>query len=86
MYFSDEEYQADILHFFDLPEYQSETIMKKIETLSEQIKDIPEIREKALEAGRRIMSEDLEMCLVILFSFDYFQELKQLLIKHNVKL
>ena len=84
MYSNDDEYRKKLLEYFDISEYQNDMVMKKIELIQEKVKDIPEIREKALEVGSRIKSTDFELCLVLLFSYDHFQEFSKLLEKYNV--
>jgi hypothetical protein len=83
-YTTDEEYQNDILNFFDLSEYNSDKIMGKIEELYLKIKDIPEFREKMRTSANQYMSEDLEMGLVIQFSYDHFKEFHTLLEAHSI--
>lgn len=83
-YTTDEEYQNDILIFFNLSEYNSDKIIKKIEELYLKIKDIPEFREKMQTGANQCMSEDLEMGLVIQFSYDYFKEFHTLLKTHSI--
>ena len=84
MYSNDNEYRAHLLSYFNLIDYNNDVIMQKIELLQEKIKDIDEIREKALEAGSRINSTDLELCLILLFSYDHFHEFSKLLEKYNI--
>ena len=84
MYETDDEYREDLLSYFKLQEYQGDVIMKKIEYIQEKVKDIPEIREKALEAGSRINSTDFELCLILLFSYDHFNEFSKLLAKYDI--
>jgi hypothetical protein len=84
MYSNDDEYRAHLLAYFNLNDFNNEIIMQKIDLLQEKVKDIPEIREKALEAGSKLNSTDLELCLVLLFSYDHFHEFSKLLEKYNI--
>ena len=84
MYSNDDEYRAELLKYFNLNDYNNEIIMQKVELIQEKVKDIPEIREKALEAGSKLNSTDLELCLVLLFSYDHFHEFSKLLEKYNI--
>ena len=84
MYENDEQYKEQLLKYFNLPDYQGDVIMQKIERLQKKVEHIPEIREKAFEAGAHINSKDMEMCLVLLFSYDHFNEFRKLLAKYNI--
>lgn len=84
MYSNDDEYRSDLLAYFNLNDYNNEIIMQKVELIQEKVKDIPEIREKALEAGSKLNSTDLDLCLVLLFSYDHFHEFSKLLEKYNI--
>ena len=84
MYETDDEYREQLLKYFQLDEYQSEVIIKKIERLQEKIKDIPEITKMAFDAGDRINSTDMDICIMLLFSFDHFYEFSKLLEKHKI--
>lgn len=83
---SDEEYRNKFFDFFQITEYNDQIIMEKMSKLYEIIKDIPIFRERMQEGAKRIMTEDLEMGLVIMFSFDYFHDFCQLLENHKIKL
>lgn len=84
MFSTDEEYQSAILEFFSLSEFDEEAMIKKTNTIYEQVKDIKCFQEKMRQAAANILSEDMEMGLVILFSFDYFEEFRGLLEKHEI--
>ena len=84
MYSNDDEYRAQLLEYFKLNDYNNDVVMQKVELIQEKVKDIPELREKALEAGSRINSTDLELCLILLFSYDHFHEFSKLLEKYNI--
>jgi hypothetical protein len=84
MYSNDDEYRAQLLKYFKLNDYNNDVVMQKVELIQEKVKDIPEIREKALEAGSRLNSTDFELCLVLLFSYDHFHEFSKLLEKYNI--
>lgn len=83
-YITDEEYQRDFLNFFRLEEYNSEKIMEKIKELYLKIKDIPEFQEKMSAGANQCMSEDLEIGLVLQFSYDHFKEFHTLLETHSI--
>ena len=83
---NEKEYQSKFLDFFKLEKYDSEKIMEKISNLYTDIKDIPLFQEKMRQSAARGMSEDLEMGLVMLFSYDNFSEFCSLLENNKIKL
>lgn len=85
-YENDEEYRNTLLQYFSLPEYDEQSIMEKTHELFEKIKDIPVFQEKMRTASQSMGMEDLEMGLIILFSYDHFAELIALLENHQIKL
>lgn len=85
-YNNDEEYRNSILKYFSLTEYNEQSIMEKTHMLFEKVKDIPEFQEKMRTAAQSMGCEDLEMGLIILFSYDHFAELVTLLENHQIKL
>ena len=85
-YETDDEYRKTLLNYFSLTEYNHETLMIKTRELYEKVKDIPEFQEKMRTASQSMGMEDLEMGLIILFSYDHFAELVSLLKKHEITL
>ena len=85
-YENDDEYRSFILRYFSLSEYDEQSIMEKTHLLFEKIKDIPVFQEKMRTAAQSMGCEDLEMGLIILFSYDHFAELVSLLENHEIKL
>jgi hypothetical protein len=83
-YTTNEEYQQRILEFFQLREYNSEKIMVKIDELYQKIKDKPEFCEKMRAGANQCMSEDLELGLIIQFSYDHFKDFHTLLKSHSI--
>ena len=82
----DDEYRREFLNFFNITEYNDEVIIEKVGKLYKMIKDIPIFQERMREGAKRAMTEDLEMGLVMMFSFDYFKDFCQLLENHQIKL
>ena len=68
-YNSNEEYQDTLLSLFGMEEYDN-TIMNKINIIYENIKTIPDFINKMEEGAALYGSDDLEMGLVMLFSYD----------------
>lgn len=85
-YETDDEYRKTLLNYFSLTEYNHETLMIKTRELYEKVKGIPEFQEKMRTASQSMGMEDLEMGLIILFSYDHFAELVSLLKKHEITL
>jgi hypothetical protein len=85
-YDTDEEYQKSILEFFNLTEYENDIIMDKIGILYSKVKDIPLFQDKMREGAKTVMSEDLEIGLVILFSYENFKEFRKILENYKIKL
>ena len=85
-YETDDEYRCTLLNYFSLSEYDEESIMEKTHLLFEKVKDIPVFQEKMRTAAQSMGCEDLEMGLIILFSYEHFAELVALLKKHEITL
>ena len=85
-YGNDEEYRSTLLNYFSLSEYDEESIMEKTHLLFEKVKDIPVFQEKMRIAAQSMGCEDLEMGLIIMFSYEHFAELVSLLENHEIKL
>ena len=85
-YKTDDEYRSTLLNYFSLSDYDEESIMEKIHLLFDKVKDIPVFQEKMRTATQSMGCEDLEMGLIILFSYDHFEELVCLLENHEIKL
>lgn len=83
---TDEEYRNEFLNFFQITEYNNDVIMEKVSKLYDRIKDIHVFQERMREGANRAMTEDLELGLVMMFSFDYFKDFCQLLENHQIKL
>jgi hypothetical protein len=52
--------------------------------LYERVKDISEFQAKMTEAASNVLSSDLEIGLVILFSYDHFADFSDILAKHEI--
>jgi hypothetical protein len=76
-YATDEEYQAAFLSLFDLKEYDEEIVRKGLSEIYQSIKDVPEFKKKMTDAAVLFMSEDPEIGLCVLFSYDHFKEFYQ---------
>lgn len=85
-YEDDEGYRNALLKYFSLETYDEKLLMEKTHVLFEKVKDIPEFQEKMRTATQSMGMEDLEMGLIILFSYDHFAELVSLLKKHEITL
>lgn len=85
-YSTDEEYQKVFLDFFKISEYDNDIVLSRVNKLYQEVKDIPEIREKMKIGASRINTDDLEMGLVMMFSYDYFGEFCKILENHKIKL
>ena len=85
-YETDDEYRSSLLRYFSLSEYDEESIMEKTHLLFEKVKDIPVFQEKMRTAAQSMGCEDLEMGLIILFSYEHFGELVSLFENHQITL
>ena len=83
-YDDDVGYRNSILSYMMIPEYDEQTIMEKTHQLFEKVKDIPEFQEKMRTAATSMGLEELEMGLIILFSYDHFAEFGILLNKYEI--
>ena len=70
-YDNDEEYRQQILKVFNLSEYTDE-ITKGIDSVYEDIRENEEFERLLEKAANSMLSEDKELGLVILFSYDHF--------------
>lgn len=82
----EQQYQNKFLDFFNLEEYDNDQIMNKIKRLYERIKDIPLFQKKMQDSASRVMSDDLEMGLVMLFSYDNYSDFCGLLENNKINL
>ena len=73
-YETDEEYQQAFLSLFGLKEYDEKVISKSMDDLYIKIKDIPEMQAKMKHAAGAVLSEDMEMGLRILFSYNHLKD------------
>jgi hypothetical protein len=85
-YSSDEDYRAEILKFFKRNDYDEDILTERMNELYEKIKDIPMFREKMVNAAACFLSNDPEVGLSVLFSYDHFPKFHQLLDEHKIKL
>ena len=85
-YSTDEEYREEILNFFKRDDYDEDVLAKHMNELYEKIKDIPIFREKMIDAAACFFSNDLEVGLSVLFSYDHFSGFHNLLDQHKIKL
>ena len=84
-YDSDEEYRAALLKYFNIETYEWGLIEPKTNLLYERVKDIPEFQEIMLAAASNVLSTDMEIGLMILFSYDHFADFSEMLEKHEIK-
>lgn len=70
-YNSDDEYREQILKAFNLSEYNDD-IIGGIDLIYESIRENSEFGELLEKASNSMLSEDRELGMVILFSYDHF--------------
>lgn len=85
-YSTDEEYRAEILKFFNREDYDEDVLSQHMNQLYNVIKDIPVFKEKMVNAAAYFLSDDPELGLVVLFSYDHFPKFHHLLDEHKIKL
>lgn len=85
-YSTDEEYRSEILKFFKRDDYDEDILAEHMNELYGKIKDIPVFREKMMNAAACFLSNDPEVGLSVLFSYDHFPKFHQLLDEHKIKL
>lgn len=68
-YESNEEYQDTVLSIFGLEDYDDEVISKKTTQLYEELHLIPKFKDKLEYGAALVPTEDLEIGLVMLFSY-----------------
>lgn len=74
-YTDDTEYQECIINVYNINEKEKDifnAITKKIEILKDKLKDIEEIQNLCNLAAKMMLSEELEIGILILHSYDYF--------------
>ena len=69
----DELYREDLLNIFIMNEYSDDIINLEIKNLHEKIKDYKPLKECILKAASIYLSDDEELGLVLLFSFDFLE-------------
>lgn len=85
-YSSDEEYRSEILKFFNRDDYDEDVLSQYMNQLYKIIKDIPVFKEEMMNAAAYFLSDDPELGLAVLFSYDHFPKFHQLLDEHKIKL
>ena len=70
---------------FKRDDYDEEALSNCMNELL-KIKDIPVFREKMMNAAACFLSNDPEVGLSVLFSYDHFPKFHQLLDEHKIKL
>ena len=82
-YDTNEEYQQQLLSIFKIDKYDDDIINKKLDDLYNDIKNNKVINDKMVLKAGLVMSEDPEVGLRLLFSYDslkgFYSELKLLL-------
>ena len=73
-YETDEEYRDQFLSLFDLYEYKTEDIESKIKRLYDVLIIEPKFKELFRNAANLFLSEDLEIGIGALFSYDYLKD------------
>jgi hypothetical protein len=64
-------YKQDILNIFDVEEYDDKEFNKEIHVIYEKIKHCEKLKNCITKLANDLFSEDLEIGLIILFSYDY---------------
>ena len=85
-YSTDEQYRDEILKFFKRDDYDEEALSNCMNQLYTKIKDIPIFKEKMMNAAACFFSNDPELGLAVLFSYDNFPGFYELLDQHKIKL
>jgi hypothetical protein len=80
-YVSNDDYQRDFLAFFGIAEYNELLVAEKMDALYGVLKDEAEFGSLMKTAAGLFMSEDPELGLSILFSYDYLPLLKKTLLE-----
>ena len=70
-YIIDVLYSEDLLHIFEMDQYNEEQLNISIHNLYEKIKNNPDLQSCMTKLAEQFMSYDNELGLMILFSFDY---------------
>ena len=73
-YETDEEYRGQFLSLFDLCEYKIEDIESKTKQLYDRLIIEPKFEELFRVAANLFLSEDLEIGIGALFSYDYLKD------------
>lgn len=73
-YETDEEYRDQFLSLFDLCEYKTEDIESKIKRLYDRLIIEPKFEELFRRAANLFLSEDSEIGIGALFSYDYLKD------------
>lgn len=69
---SDDLYKAEFLQLFGLKTYEDNIIEKALSEISLKIKAYKPFSECILKAANRMMSEDIEVGIYVLYSYHYF--------------
>lgn len=64
-------YRNDILYIFELEDFDLDVINDKLDDLYEKIKECNELNSILKKASNIYLSEDLQMGLLLLFTFDF---------------
>lgn len=64
-------YNEDFLNIFDIDRYDDEIINERISALYKKIEIQPDLKECMLKLAANFLSEDIEIGLMLLFSYDY---------------
>lgn len=78
-----EDYQQCFLSVFGIQEFQENIIAKKTKELYEELKDNEDFVKLLKRMAGQMMSDDYEVGLFILFSFDYLHKFLEILKNGN---
>ena len=81
-YNSDTEYQNTLLSLFSLNEFDESLIVEKIHEIYNEVRNIDEVKKEMEFAATLIGSEDEEMGLILLFSYENLPKIHKMLSKH----
>ena len=76
---TDDDYQACFLSVFDIKEYDDKIIAEKTTALYEELKSEEGFTEVLKFLASKMMSDDLDIGLYMLFSFDHIHDFLELL-------
>jgi len=74
-----DDYQQCFLSVFNIQEFNENVVVKKTKALYEELKENEDFIKLLKQLATKIMSEDVELGLFMLFSFDYIHDFLEVL-------